>query len=216
MSLRDFLKLTPRSEVTAIARDNPFKSIAQGLKSSVERLPGPMVIILVLALAVSLSLGIIMKISSHFSQKDVYLPLRLSVDAEKKAIMPEQLRGTWVYNDQTQSMSIRFGVDVFEIMQRRAGETYIRYYVRGGYRTEGNILILQIREDLGSPFEPTQPLLKFIPMEFDQLNIDVELSDKLMLWRIPSSERKYIPLSAQDDFPLTDERPMPFIRISRS
>jgi hypothetical protein len=202
-------------KVTELARDNPFRGIASGLRASIEKLPGPMVIIIVVALSIAITLGIVMKISTALNKEAKYLPLTISVDEDKPAISPIQLRGTWLYDDDVQSMSIRFGVDVFEITQMRKGEKYVRYYVRGGYRTEGNVLILQVREDLGAPFEPTRMELRFIPLEFDKLNVRVELTDKIMLWRIPPSERAKFDQSLQDDFPLTDKNPMPFVRLTR-
>jgi hypothetical protein len=202
-------------KVTEIARDNPFRGIMTGLRSSIEKLPGPMVVIMVLALSIAIMLGIAMKISVALNKDAEFLPLRISIDADKPAINPAHLRGTWLYDDNVQSMSLRFGVDVFEITQMRKGEKYVRYYVRGGYRTEGNVLILQIREDLGAPFEPTRMELRFIPLEFDKLNVRVELTDKIMLWRIPSSERAKFDPSLQDEFPLTDKHPMAFVRLTR-
>ena len=217
MKFFDFLKpMFKTSEPKgAIPRDNPFQGIARGLAESVDRLPAPMVIILVIAATVSILAGVVMELSARArDSEDVYLPLRVEVNEQKPAIATATLRGMWVYTDIVQTMSIRFGVDTFELMQARKDETYSRYYVRGGYRTEGNILILQSRKDLGSPNYPDHPELKFIPMELPVLNIETEAAKGIMLWRIPQSERDKFAPSVIDDFPFTDTRPMGFVKVS--
>lgn len=212
MKFRDLFKQQP--DATALPREKPFQDIVSGIKNSVARLPGPMMVILIGALSIAIGLGIVMKIATEWNNKAEYLPLRISVDSNKPAVTAEQLRGTWLYDDDIQTMTMRFGTDVFELMQLRKGENYVRYYVRGGYRTEGDVLILQVRKDLGAPFEPMRQDMTFIPLEFDKMNVRIELANRIMLWTIPSSERAKFAESLMDDFPLTDKHPMPFVRIA--
>jgi hypothetical protein len=209
---RSFFKSSePKGE---IARDNLFLGIARGLHDSVGRLPGPMMVILVVALSVSVLTGVVMQVMST-QNKDSYLPLRLTVNPDKPALHAENLRGVWVYTDPVQTMTIRFGVDVFELIQVKKDYTLTRFFVRGGFRTEGNILILEQRKDLGAPQDRRRLELKFIPLVMDVINVEVEQSQSLMLWRMPKVERARLPDALQVEFPLMDERPMVFTQISK-
>jgi hypothetical protein len=206
---------TPPSLKTELPHENLFKGIANGFHQSIGRLPAPMVIILIIALSVSIISGIGLQFAETNAKRGNYLPLRLSVDDKKPALQPQTLKGIWVYDDDVQTITIQFGIDNFELIQAKKNEPFVRYFVRGGYRTEGNILILQGRKDLGSPYDSNRLELKFLPLEFNTLNIIGEIARGIMLWRIPVSERNQMLPSLQDEFPLADTRPMGFIQVSK-
>lgn len=213
---RSFFKSAePQGE---IARENLFLGISRGLSDSIGRLPGPMVVILVIAASVSVLLGVFLQVMSA-RDKPVYLPLRIEINQTKPALNPQHLRGIWVYDDDVQTLTIRFGVDVFELIQAKKDIPNARYYVRGGFRVEGDVIILQQREDLGAPRDLNRLELKFIPLEMDVMNVRAEHSTGrqagMMLWRMPQAERDRLLPSLQAELPLMDTRPMAFIQISK-
>lgn len=172
-------------------------------------------IILVFAATIAVLLGVFIQVMGHRSaESNAYLALRLDVDASKRVVNADLLRGVWVYSDTVQTMTIHFGVNGFELIRAPKGADNVRYFIRGDFKVVGNVLILQARNDLGTPFDERRLNLTFLPIEMQGLNIVVEQSQNMMLWRIPVSERTRFTPTMNESFPLADTRPMAFVRIA--
>lgn len=184
-----------QSETDPLPRENPFKSIWQLTKSSAGRLPGHLVVLFIIALAIALICGVALKFSENqIVSRD--LPLRLKPDEKKPALSQAALRGVWVAQKNTSVLTLRIGGDRFELVARINGTPYTRYFLRGSYRIEGNILILQQRKEMGTPFDPSNLQVEYYPLNLQNINIDAGFSPTGMAWAIPAPEMRR--LSSRD------------------
>lgn len=142
--------------------------------------------------------------------------LKQRLRAEKAT--PDALRdlsGTWVYQSTALSMGLKFapmkrvvdegsGQDlvagVFEWVAARGDMPKARFYARGSYRIDGDVLILQQRDDMGAPIDRQKPWMAYLPMAMEKINVRMDWvasADKngsaikplQMQWVLPKSER---------------------------
>lgn len=184
----------PRPEA---APDNPFvmmsRMLSQIFGKSVGRLPAPLVIILVVSLAAAVLAGLALRAIDKPEVKltpiEKLLTLRLTPDEDAAPINQAALEGVWVTPKGQVSMTIRFtNQGLFEWLIQPPESKYLRQYIRGSYRTEGNVLILGQRSDLGKPEPLREEIMEYLSLNIKNLNTTVEMTPKLMIWQTPDTE----------------------------
>lgn len=177
------------SKIVPIPRENPFMAISKMVKTSVGRLPGHLVVIFGVALAVTILCGVVLQMAENKAREEsVYLPERLISQANQPVLTEAQLRGIWVYQAGKYIMTLKIGGGVFELISRYTDDPVSRYFVRGGYKTNGNVLILQERKDLGTPIDPEHLEYQFYPMAMGNINLYAQSNGQIMNWATPSKE----------------------------
>lgn len=160
------------------------------------RLPSLLVVILAIAAVLAIGAGLFLKAEKPRQSENAYLALKIKPQIGRAAINPGFLNGIWVYEDDTRQASVHFGNDIFELISWTKGDKYNRYFIRGGYRVEGDVLILQARKDLGTPYLANHLEVTFSPIDFTGINIHAVLLPQRMNWSIPKSQ-----MASQPDLP---------------
>lgn len=191
MSVPDSSKKTLQNpEIEPLPRENPFKSMLQMMRASTGRLPGHLVVIFALSLAVTMLCGIAFKLAAPAPGTESSLALRIKPEEGRQVLSETALRGAWVAQGRDSVLTLRLGNGIFEIIYKDLGSDTTRYFIRGSYRMEGNVLILQQRKEMGSPFDPANLQIEYYPLELGSLNLYADLSRTGMAWRIPDREMR--------------------------
>lgn len=190
---------TDKDPVIPIPRENPFRAISRMFHSSVGRLPGHLVVIFCISLVLAVMAGVVLKLAETGEDKPQnYLVQRLEVDQTKPVLAEEALRGVWVHEQVSEAggvmTTIRIGSGVFELMSWDKRNVTVRTFIRGGYRINGNVLILQQRKELGTPLDVNHPDYRFYPLEFEALNLYAQSDGRVMTWQTPAHEKKRLRL----------------------
>ena len=174
--------------VDPLPRENPFKAMAAMIRASAGRLPGHLIVIFIAALSITILCGVALKLAGGQEGRAGELSLRIKPETDKPVLTEPALRGIWIAQNGESVLTLRVGSGIFEIIYRDLGNDLTRYFMRGSYRFEGNVLILQQRKEMGSPYDPANLQLQFYPLEVGGLNLYVDLLQAGMAWRIPNSE----------------------------
>lgn len=185
------------------------------MRESIHNLPAPLVLIITLSLLVAIVSGLALQFAGVKPVGDQFMPQRLIADEKVVAIDPARLQGVWSYvvNDK-KVMTIRFEKDVFEWVVKPSEKSFERVFARGNFRNVGNVLILGARDDMGKPPTTLQQGLIFNPLNLHNLNLKVQENGKLMVWLVPSSERRQMSADLLSLFPTNPDKPMTWVRIS--
>ena len=199
-----------------LPRENPFRAMMLLLGQSVGKLPAHLVILFVAALVAAVAAGIFIRVES--AGRDAgngYLVRRLDIDASQPQINPQALRGIWAIETPNFIATLKIGKDSFEYLAREKNTALNRFFIRGGYRTEGDLLIMQSRTDLGSPLDPQHLEYRYAPIAFRDINIHVSLKDGTMVWNTPEKEktRIFVPDPAWKE---ALDSPMPWVKIANT
>lgn len=163
------------------------------LAASVGKMPAFLVVILALATTAALSSGLLLQIAaSKKAAQSVFMPQRLESSENAPAVDIKQLKGRWVVQSPNYAMTLTFVGDRFEWIVKFANIRDMQFYARGNYRIEGDVMILGQRPDLGKPYDPEQPWLKYMPIAMKDLNTKFTLESKKMMWIVPQSEQEKI------------------------
>lgn len=168
-------------------RENPFMTLGRLFKSSAGKLPAHLVIIFVVALVFATICGFILRFSEAPGAGE-YLVKRVQAEQDQPTLTETALRGIWAFQQADQIFTLKMGAGVFEMIMRYPAQPSVRYFVRGGYRFEGNILILQQRKDLGSPLDMNNLQVKYYPMEFTAINLYAAVNGRNLSLRLPRGE----------------------------
>ncbi len=183
------VKKPKRPAHTSLPRENPFRAISQMFHASVGKLPAHLVVLFVVSLAVTVLFGLLVEVNvASKISRDAYLPLTIKPDAAKPVLTEEGMKGVWVHEEDTRLTTLRMGNGIFEMIVRNSSQPYTRFFVRGGYRLEGNVLIMQVRGDLGAASDPDHLDIKYYPIALERLNLYAENNGTAMAWHIPSSQ----------------------------
>lgn len=183
------------------------------LIDSAGRLPWPLVIILMTALLLTVLAGVVMKLAQPQPSNDP-LPLRVSVDPTRPALDAAALTGVWTASaPRGNVMMLRLEKGLFELMVKPPGNNYNRRFSRGSFRTEGDVLILRQRTDMGKPDMNGEGIV-LLPMGISTINVRAEENGRLMIWTIPDSERARIDRDVLALFPAADEKPLTWVRMT--
>lgn len=169
-----------------------FSEMKAMILSSLGRIPAALVIIFVVAVTLSLLAGLFLKVSSREKPEQVFMPLRLEASENAPHISLKRLQGQWVSQSPDYAMSFTFIGDRFEWIMRFADLKEAQFYARGNFRIDGDVLVIGQRPDLGQPYDPEQPWLKYIPMAMRDLNARISIDGANLVWSVPTSEQKKI------------------------
>lgn len=184
------MSILPDEKPVPIPRENPFRAMAKMMRNSLGSLPAHLVVIFVLSLTLTVLCGIFIRFAEiRNDRNNAYLPERLGPDKGMAALDAGRLSGTWLSEMGDYVVTLELGRDSFEIIARYKGAPISRYFIRGGFRTDGNVLIMQERKDLGTPIDTDHLEYKFYPLGLKNINLYAETNGQVMVWKTPSKER---------------------------
>lgn len=160
--------------------------------ASLGRLPTGLVVLLTIALTTAVVSGFAMEIFKPDKTSREFMPLRLERASMVDQINKNQLQGNWIISTPDYAMSMTFIKDRFEWQVKFSDIKDAQFYARGNFRVAGDVIILGIRTDLGMPYDPKTPWLKYLPISFKDLNAHVILEGKSMVWDVPTTEQDLI------------------------
>jgi hypothetical protein len=212
MKKADDSKPKPSAEVPS---DNPFVQMSKMLSASVGRIPTQLVVLLVASLLAAVVTGLMMKFEITGSKGDgVFPPVRVSATEGARAVESRELNGTWMHQNENSTMTLQFKNGMFELVVRKGSPQSIsnyRYFARGDYRLQGNVLALGQRADLGKPPTPDGTFFEFLPLDLQTINVQLDVNDRLMLWTLPRSELARQTPSLLSVFPPDTSKPMVWV-----
>ncbi|HNS44906.1 MAG TPA: hypothetical protein PKH37_06740, partial [Alphaproteobacteria bacterium] len=85
-------------------------------------------------------------------------------------------------------MSFSIVRDRFEWIVIDNDSPNIRYFARGEWKLDFDVLSLTQRKDMGYASDPDNRQLRFIPIPFDDFEMRLSGEGKKMVWSIPESE----------------------------
>ncbi len=175
----------------SLPRDNPFRALSKMARDSLGRLPAHLVVIFFVALTLAVLIGVAMQFAARREiSKDAYLQSRLAPQSDKPVVTEEQIRGVWLYKSGERIATLRVGNGIFEVITYINNGSVSRSFLRGGYRIEGNMLVMQTRKDLGTPIDPNHYEYKFYPLAVETISLYAETDGRIMEWQTPASERQ--------------------------
>lgn len=168
-------------------------------------IPQPLIWLIIFALGLSLSVGVMISFAKSRDAKIQSVPLvRLQPTEMYAKFNQDQLRsyfsGVWYHESYIAKMSLSMVDDKFELIIAPASVSGVRYFVRGSFIVDGDVLILEKRNDLGYSFDPDKRWLRYIPISMNNVNIRYELKQRDMIWSISDEEGKYIRGGAHEFF----------------
>jgi hypothetical protein len=172
--------------------DNPFLQIPVLLKDAVGRMPAPLIIILAVSSSVAVLVGVLLHVVTQ-KQDVAFLPTRLEVNHDA-AIDEQSLAGFWAYQDKNIDMTLQMRDGGFEWLMASPLNPYTRYYTRGSYRVEGDVLILQQREDFGVPIDLQRLDVEYLPSTLQSINMRLSREENKMVWDIEETEARLLPM----------------------
>lgn len=162
------------------------------LAESVGRLPTSLVIILLISLAMAVLSGVVLELSKKPKTSNEFMPFRLESSVGTTSIDLKILQGNWVYQTKDYAMTFTVIGDRFEWIIAFSDIAEAQYYARGNYRIEGDVMSLGVRADLGKPYDPLKPWLKYLPIAMKDINTRISVAPKSFVWNIPASEQRFI------------------------
>ncbi len=173
--------------------NNNFSNLKSMLATSVGRLPTALVMIILVSATMAAIAGIILELGKPSTKSNEFMPLRLEATQNSVAIDTKALQGNWVYQTPAYAMTFSFIGDRFEWIIAFADISEAQYYARGNYRLVGDVLVLGVRNDLGLPYDPEMPWMKYMPIAMKDVNVFISMEGKkTLIWTMPSSEQKRI------------------------
>lgn len=160
--------------------------------ASFGRLPTPLVIIFLLSMSLAAITGAVMQFSAGSKSQTEFMPQRLESSDNTQLVDLRMLRGNWIYQTPKYAMTLTLVDDRFEWIIAFGDIAEAQFFARGNFRIVGDVLILGVRPDLGSPRNPSMPWLKFMPIAMKDLNVFVKMQGKNLEWTVPVSEQKKI------------------------
>jgi hypothetical protein len=204
-----------KTSVTSSKADNPFYQVRGLLADIAGKIPAPLIFILVFAAVMAIFIGSLMMVVQNQERSDQeFLAQRLSADENKPALQEQNLAGIWLHRSDTQISTLRLGNGLFEWIAKDPTFPNVRTFIRGSYKIQGNILILHQRYDLGVPYDLNRPEITFFPQPFANINLKVEMTDKIMLWQLVPSEIDQTPREIQDFWRAHQAQGLRWMKIS--
>ncbi len=176
--------------------DNPFLQIPVLLKEAASRMPAPLVIILAVSATVAILVGVALELAKP-EATNAFLPLRIAANANV-TLDESQMVGFWGYQDENLQMTLQMRNGGFEWLLANPANEYTRYYTRGSYKIEGDVIILQQRDDFGAPVDLQRLDVTYLPSTLRDVNIRVSFENNKMIWRGEGGEIARLPLQVQN------------------
>ena len=201
-----------RQSATEVLPDHLFSRMQKMLVGSLNNLPTPLVLILIFSLLAAVLTGLGIKFLAN-TPTDPFMRQRLSADSSAPALDPARLEGNWTASADGKAMTLRLEKETFEWVVKTSNNEFERVFARGNFRTVGNVLILGPRDDMGKPATTLDQGLVFLPMGLNSLNVKAEENGRLMVWLLPSSERRRVNTNIKSFFPAEAEKPLTWVRM---
>ena len=192
--------------------DHIFTRMKNMLAGSLNKLPTPLVLILMASLLAVVLTGLSVKFMAGKPQ-DPFLAQRLSADSSAPSLDMARMMGLWTANINGYTMTLRLQDNAFEWVVRPPNNEFERVFVRGNFKTVGNVLILGPREDMGKPETTLEQGVVFLPMGLSGLNMKAEENGRLMVWILPQSERRRQGTNIRNLFPSDAGKPLTWVRM---
>jgi len=143
-------------------------------------------------MAMAAMTGLVLQLNRAPDHVFEFMPLRLIPTPDSIPIDNPKIQGNWVYQTADYAMVLTFIGDRFEWIIQFGDIQEAQFFARGNFRIDGDVMILGIRPDLGTPVDPSKPWIKFMPMSMRDINTKVTFEGKKMIWDVPASEQKRI------------------------
>ena len=182
-------KQTPSKEGP---KENYLLRAKSMLLASVGKLPTSLVVILLASLMMAALTGMFMQLTKPKVGAAEFLPLRLEAVEPALPVDMKQLQGNWIYQSANYAMSITFIGDRYEWIVVFGDVPEAQFYSRGNYKIVGDVMILGVRPDLGTPRDPQKPWMKYLPIAIKNLNTKITLDNKQLKWIVPLSEQRKV------------------------
>jgi len=160
-------------------------------------IPQPLIWLIALALVLSLLVGGMLSYVKKTAMENTTGPLvRLESSETYANFDQEQLRsyfsGVWSHQTEDVAMSLSMVDDKFELIVAPARVPGVRYFVRGTFFINGDVLILEKKNNLGYSYDPDKRWLRYIPIPMNNVNIRYELVQRDMIWTLSDEESEHI------------------------
>ncbi len=178
-------------------------SLREFKKSKV--IPQPLIWLIILALVLSLLVGGMLSYMKDRALENATGPLvRLESSEMYAKFDQEQLRsyfsGVWTYQTEDVAMSLSMVDDKFELIVAPARVPGVRYFMRGTFFINGDVLVLEKKNNLGYSYDPDKRWLRYIPISMNNVNIRYELVQRDMIWTFSDDESEHIRGGANEFF----------------
>lgn len=186
---KETAKVTPKNAQT----ENSATFFARAkymLVTSVGKLPTALVVIMLIALAMAAVTGLTLQLNKSAARSTEFMPQRLSPSDGAVELEARQLKGSWIYQTADYAMAVTFIDDRFEWMILFKDIPEAQFFARGNYRIVGDVMILGVRPDLGSPYDSARTWMKYMPIAMKDLNTKISIQNKKLIWDVPSSEQR--------------------------
>jgi hypothetical protein len=174
------------------AREDFFANAKSMILSSVGRLPTALVVILLVSMAMAAMTGLVLQLNRASDHVIEFMPFRLTPTPDSLAIDNRKIQGNWVYQTADYAMVLTFIGDRFDWIIKLGDVQEAQFFARGNFRIDGDVMVLGIRPDLGTPVDPSKPWIKFMPMSMRDINTKIQFDGKKIIWDVPASEQKRI------------------------
>lgn len=181
-----------KDQCAGLPDNHPWLMAKRMVRESVGKLPTPLVLIFVLSLALSVLASALLLLARPKAHPYEYLPLRLTPRAESVIFSAKRLQGTWKARVSKYPMTLQFKDSMFEWVVQEDGEPNLRYFARGNFKLEQDILILAQRPDIGRPYDPKNRYLVYLPLSLKNINVYSTLQKDALSFSVPQEERKIL------------------------
>lgn len=185
-------KKEPPSRDSREVQDHFFLNLKSMLLDSLGRIPTALVVILLLSTTTAVLTAFALHLNKVSGESVEFMPLRLVPSENAAPVDSRKIQGNWVYQNTDYAMTFTIIGDRFEWILALGGVQEAQFFARGNYRIVGDVMVLGVRSDLGTPIDPSRPWMKYLPMPMKDLNTVVQFDLNQMVWDLPLSEQKRI------------------------
>lgn len=191
----------------AIDQNNPFVLMKKMLFSSLGKIPTGLVLILVAAMLLSILSGLVLKYAANPDKryKDIGVTLSANPDINPDVKL---LQGVWVTSNDQYAMSLSITRDKYEWIVKSISYGSTRFFSRGIIKTQGDIIVLEQRNDMGYPLDRDRLWVTYLPMSVKNMNARFDVSKKKMVWIVPQSQLKNLQQPILRIFSNLEEKPL--------
>ncbi|MBL8641957.1 MAG: hypothetical protein JNL76_07575 [Alphaproteobacteria bacterium] len=185
-------KKEPPSRASREVQDHFFLNLKSMLLDSLGRIPTALVVILLLSTTTAVLTAFALHLNKVSGESVEFMPLRLVPSENFTPVDSRKIQGNWVYQNTGYAMTFTIIGDRFEWILALGDLQEAQFFARGNYRIVGDVMVLGVRSDLGTPIDPSRPWMKYLPMPMKDLNTVVQFDLNQMVWDLPLSEQKRI------------------------
>lgn len=174
------------------ARDNIFANAKAMLLISVGKLPTALVVILLVSGAMAAMTGLVLQLNRTSDRVVEFMPLRLEPSESTEVVDHRKIQGNWIYQAPDYAMTFTIIGDRFEWIIRLGDIQEAQFFARGNFRIVGDVMVVGVRGDLGTPRDPLKPWMKYLPISMKDFNTRFKFVEGKIVWDVPVSEQRKI------------------------